>query len=575
MDYRTLTTEEVSRLEARGNSAADWTLVEVTENFRCEQLSGCRLSGRVRIGNGATLIDSTVENYNIGGGSYIEHVTRLECRHRSCFGNGVMVSTMNECEGRQVKIYDRMSAQVAYMLAIYRHRPEVIARMEAMIDAYAQSCSDEMGHIGENCRLVGARFIREVRVGDGVVIDGASSLENGTICNGVHVGVDVKACDFIMAEGARVSNGVMIERCFVGESVIMDKGFSTMESLFFANSHCENGEAAAIFAGPYTVSHHKSSLLIAGMFSFFNAGSGTNQSNHLFKSGAVHQSVHPRGCKFASSAYVMSPALEGAFTVILGKHSFHHDTSMFPYSYLIEKEGRSTLMPAANLKSYGMVRDIEKWPKRDKRTVKRDCINFEEYNPYICQSLIAAIKTLGKLRDEDPEAEFYHYNRVFIQRAILTRGLKLYQKAIVASLGDMLSRGSFDEACDGSGRWLDVAGQYVAKSYVEKLLDDIERGEIRSLEQIDARFRDFMARYDDYAHHWALCAYADFRGRQPNEREIEDVVAAGRNTHAALRQLTDNDRQKDCSMEMAVSYGLDSDSEEERRADYFHVRGLN
>ena len=24
---------------------------------------------------------------------------------------------------------------------------------------------------------------------------------------------------------------------------------------------------------------------------FFNAGSGTNQSNHLFKSGAVHQSV--------------------------------------------------------------------------------------------------------------------------------------------------------------------------------------------------------------------------------------------------------------------------------------------
>ena len=41
--------------------------------------------------------------------------------------------------------------------------------------------------------------------------------------------------------------------------------------------------------GPYTVSHHKSSLLIAGMFSFFNAGSGSNQSNHLFKSGAVHQ----------------------------------------------------------------------------------------------------------------------------------------------------------------------------------------------------------------------------------------------------------------------------------------------
>ena len=96
------------------------------------------------------------------------------------------------------------------------------------------------------------------------------------------------------------------------------KGFTAAESLFSPNSHCENGEAASIFAGPYTVSHHKSSLLIAGMFSFFNAGSGSNQSNHLFKSGAVHQAVHLRGCKFASSAYIMSPALEGAFTMVMG-----------------------------------------------------------------------------------------------------------------------------------------------------------------------------------------------------------------------------------------------------------------
>jgi hypothetical protein len=486
-----------------------------------------------------------------------------------------MVSTMNECEGRQVKIYDRLTAQTAYLLAIYRHRPAMIARLEEMIDRYAEERSGEMGEVGEDCLLNGARFIREMRIGNRVVIDGASALENGTLCDGVKVGVDVKAYDFILAEGAKMDNGTTIERCFAGESVILDKGFSAMESLFFANSHCENGEAAAIFAGPYTVSHHKSSLLIAGMFSFFNAGSGTNQSNHLFKSGAVHQSVHPRGCKFASSAYVMSPALEGAFTVILGKHSHHHDTSVFPYSYLIEKEGRSTLMPGANLKSYGLVRDIEKWPKRDKRTRKRDCINFEEYNPYIAQSLLAAVETLNRLREEEPDNEFYNYKRVFIQHAILLRGLKLYQKAIIASVGDMLSRGGRKEEFRGEGRWLDVAGQYIAKSYVEELLEEIENGKIGALEQIDERFRQFLAHYDDYAHDWACCAFARLRGRLPNEREIEDAVAAGRSAHAALRQLTDNDRAKDCSMEMAVSYGLDSDSEEEIRADYYQVRGLH
>lgn len=378
-NYRNLTASEIAALERAGNRSTDWSKVEVCGSFSPDQLSHTTLEGTVRIGNGTTIRNSTIRNYAIGDSTHIESVTRMECRHRSAFGNGVLVATMNECEGRRVKIYDRMTAQTAYVLALYRHRPDTLHRIEAWIDALTGERSSDIGEVGRDCTIVGARFIREMRIGDRVTVDGASALENGTLCDDAYIGVDVKAYDFIAAEGTRIANGVTLERCFVGESVILDKGFSAGESLFFANSHCENGEAASIFAGPYTVSHHKSSLLIAGMFSFFNAGSGSNQSNHLFKSGAVHQSVHLRGCKFASGAYIMSPALEGAFTMILGHHSYHHDTSEFPYSYLIEKEGRSMLMPGANLVSYGAVRDIEKWPKRDKRRVKRDRINFEEY----------------------------------------------------------------------------------------------------------------------------------------------------------------------------------------------------
>ena len=62
----------------------------------------------------------------------------------------------------------------------------------------------------------------------------------------------------------------------------MDKHYSAEHSVFFANSQGFNGEACSIFAGPYTVTHHKSTLLIAGMFSFMNAGSGSNQSNHMY-----------------------------------------------------------------------------------------------------------------------------------------------------------------------------------------------------------------------------------------------------------------------------------------------------
>ena len=399
-------------------------------------------------------------------------------------------------------------------------------------------------------------------------------LENGTVCDGAHIGVDVKAYDFIAAEKAHIDNGSIVERCFVGESCRLDKAFTAAESLFFANSHCENGEAASIFAGPYTVSHHKSSLLIAGMFSFFNAGSGSNQSNHLFKSGAVHQSVHLRGCKFASGAYIMSPALEGAFTMIMGHHSYHHDTSAFPYSYLIEKEGRTTLMPGANLTSYGAVRDIEKWPARDRRERKRDVINFEEYNPYITEAMLRAVDTLHTLAEEDPDAPSYVYRKAVIRAAALKRGIGLYNKFVVAALGAMLDRGESASRYDGSGRWLDVAGQYVTKREVEAILDAVDRGELTTPEEVDNRFRVFFVHYDDYAHSWAEGIYASLLGRVPTAAEIGDAIEAGRNAREAMRRTTDADRERDCSLDMAVSYGLDSDDEREVRDDYYSVRGL-
>lgn len=82
---------------------------------------------------------------------------------------------------------------------------------------------------------------------------------------------------------------------------------------------------------------HKSSLLIAGMFSFLNAGSGSNQSNHLYKLGPIHQGIVERGSKTTSDSYILWPAKIGAFSLIMGRHVNHPDTSDLPFSYLIEK----------------------------------------------------------------------------------------------------------------------------------------------------------------------------------------------------------------------------------------------
>ncbi|MFI3305891.1 MAG: DUF4954 family protein [Rikenellaceae bacterium] len=574
-ELRRLTPDECLALRARGCDAEDWVEVFVSDDFEVQQLWRVRLSGRVEIGRGVKITESYVANYSIGEGSVVEDVTRLECRAESSFGVGVEVSTINENGGRRVAIVPQLTSQVGYLWAMNRHRAGLLERLHSMAEAEASECRSGVGRIGRRCRIVGARFIRECAVCDGVTIDGASLLECGTILDGAYVGVDVKAREFVVAEGARVDTGATMERCFVGECSIVAAGFSAVESLIFANSHLENGEAAAIFAGAHTVSHHKSSLLIAGLFSHFNAGSGTNQSNHLFKTGAVHQAIHLRGCKFASGAYVMAPAREGAFTMVKGAHNHHHDTLVFPYSYLIEEDGRSKLMPAANLSSYGTMRDISKWAARDKRSVRRDIINYEEHNPYITSLMLRGVNALHTMQEANEGSDEYLYERVVIRSTHLKRGVTLYNKAVAASLGAMLSRGEArDGGVDVAGEWIDLGGAYMPLQYVEGVMDRIESGELASFDSIDEEFRTFAAEYDDHAHRWALQLLAQMLGHTPDAEEVASMRMSAASCEEELAKLCARDGARDNSLSMAVGYGNDYDNEAIREADYRAVRGL-
>src|SRR5699024_4864097 len=124
---------------------------------------------------------------------------------------------------------------------------------------------------------------------------------NSNVHAPVHIGYGVVANNFIISSGVRMKDGVMLNRCFVGQACELGHTYTATDSLFFSNCQGENGEAASIFAGPFTVTHHKSTLLISGMFSFMNAGSGSNQSNHMYKLGAIHQGIIERGGKTTSN----------------------------------------------------------------------------------------------------------------------------------------------------------------------------------------------------------------------------------------------------------------------------------
>ncbi len=573
MILRNITDGEQQQLLSRGCWAQSWDSVLVDNDFDPSQLYAARFSGRVEIGSGAQIINSYVANYSIGSGSVVEDVTRLECRKSSGFGNGVRVATINENGGRSVVLYAALTAQVAYLWAMFRDRTQMVERFESMAQELVDSAQSAIGRVGAGCRIVASGIIREVELRDGAMVEGASKLECATLLERAYVGVGVVAEEFIAAEDSRIDSGAMIKRCFVGERAIVASGFSAVDSLIFSSSHLENGEAASIFAGPHTVSHHKSSLLIAGLFSFFNAGSGSNQSNHLFKSGAVHQAIHARGCKFASGAYVMAPAREGAFTMVKGSHSKHHDTAMFPYSYLVEDSGRSMLMPAANLISFGTERDVAKWEQRDRREVKRDVVSYAKYNPYTTWCMVQGVNALHTL-SEKGDADEYIYERTVIRSSQLRRGVGLYNKAIAASIGDMLSCGEPTKECSADQRWCDVGGAYVAQREVESIIEAVESGVYATFEHVDAAFRSFEQSYNNYAHSWAYSLLAQLLGETPSEQRICETVESAKQAEEYLQRQIEIDRKRDFSEQMAVGYGNDYDDKEMKLMDFKIVRDI-
>lgn len=625
--YRQLTDKEIATLTVYGCSAESWKNVEVVENFTTTYISNVHFSGNVKLGtydkvfnqagglkkhaglNNCCLHNCTVgndvfidkvhnyiANYNIGDETYIENVNLLLVDGLSSFGNGVKVPVMNEGGGREIPIFDWLSAPLAYILTLYRHRPELIQHLQKMIDEYAHTQQSDKGTIGKNVRIVNCGSIRSVKIGDFAVVEGASLLENGTINSNeqapVVIGSGVKCNDFILSSGVSVTDSTLVSRCFIGQGCIMGKHYSALDSLFFSNCQGMHGEATAIFAGPYTVSHHKSTLLIAGMFSFLNAGSGSNQSNHMYKLGPIHQGICERGSKTTSDSYLLWPAKIGAFTLVMGRHYKHSDTSDLPFSYLIENATESFLVPGVNLRSVGTIRDAQKWPKRDNRkdSNKLDQINFNLLSPYSIGKMMKGVEVLRNLQLIAGEAtDVYAYQNCSIKNSSLRKGIELYQIAINKFLGNsLISRlKGFEfeniealrarlkpDTQKGSGEWIDLSGLIAPKVVIDNLLTDVEQGEM-TLMQIQSEFEKMHNLYYNYEWTWAKDNLEKYWGKSITEVTHDDIykmVELWKDSVVKLDQLIYSDAKKEFDLNSKTGFGVDGD-EEQKHQDFESVRG--
>ena len=627
-NYRPLTSEEIELLGVQGCAADDWSRITVaTDGFDATCIRHATFSGDVRLGatrkvftldGGLTLrsgiYHARIHHCRIGDNVLINHVAgylanldiadevQLVDVHtiltdgRTRFGNNIQAHVLNETGGREVPIYDGLSSQIAYVLAMYRHRTTLIERLRRLIADYADSRASSVATIGAGTKIFNCGSIRNVCIGSHARLYGVASLENGTINSNQHartrVGTSVIARDFIFSSGAIVSDGAQITRSFIGQAGHVGHLFSAHDSLLFSNCQMENGEACAVFAGPYSVSMHKSSLLIAAMYSFLNAGSGFNQSNHMYKLGPVHQGIIERGGRMASDSYILWPAKIGAFSMVMGRHMTHLDTTDLPFSYIIQVGTESYIMPGANLQRIGTVRDSYKWPSRDKRTDphRLDIINFDLLSPYTIAKMLNAIELLRRIERESPvDALRYTFQTAVIKRSSLEKGIKLYEKAIRRYLGNtlikrMLSRpfASPTELREllrprsdrGLGTWVDLAGFLVPKSELDKVLLRVEQGEIARIEDVQGAFESLQADYAELEWNWnarLIESWYNVRLDTISRDELLQIVDRWHEAIIGFDEQLLEDAAKEFAHSSRIGFGIDHPGFE--TADFEAVRG--
>ena len=565
-DYRPLTSEEIEVLKSNDCWAEDWTSVNVSENFKPNFMHRVMLYGEVNIGgfdknvevsqgfvkhsgiNNATLRNVTIgddclienvgnfiNNYTIGDDCYISNISTMETTEGATYGEGNLVSVLNEVGEGNVILFSDLNSQLAAFMVKHFSDKELKEKIRLLIKSDIDTKMPERGQIGNNVKIINTKEITNCVINDFCEVNGASRLSDCTLLGSIHgnvyIGTGVIAENSIIAEGSSVINSVKIQDCFIGETCQLSNGFTASASVFFANSYMSNGEACAAFCGPFTASHHKSSLLIGGMFSFYNAGSATNFSNHAYKRGPMHWGILERGSKTASGAYLLMPATLGTYSVCFGKLMHHPDTRNLPFAYLIADGDKMFLIPGRNITTVGLYRDIKKWPKRDLRAPenRKSIVNFDWLSPFSVGEVLKGKKILENLREVTGDnVSQYLYHEYIIPATSLHKGIKYYDIALRIYMGAVLKRVlKRDPSITppstqiGLGDWDDLSGLLLPVSEEERIINDLKDGNIETIQELIERFESIDANYREYQWTWTYKMICDYYGI--NEITLEDA----------------------------------------------------
>ena len=243
MIYRKLTEEEISTLQANSCWAEDWQRIEVSEDFEPRFFHRVMFYGDIRLGsftdnvevsrgfmkhsgvNNATLrnvtignnclienISGYINNYTIGDDCIISNVCTMETTDGATFGEGNLISVLNEVGEGNLILFHGLTSQVAALMVKHFHNRPLKDTIRRLIREEIERTAPDMAAIGNRVKIVNTKEITNTVIYDDCEIAGAARLSDCTLMSNsnasVYIGTGVICENSIIGDGSSIINSV-------------------------------------------------------------------------------------------------------------------------------------------------------------------------------------------------------------------------------------------------------------------------------------------------------------------------------------------------------------------------------
>ncbi|MBA3673911.1 MAG: DUF4954 family protein [Chitinophagaceae bacterium] len=480
---------------------------------------------------------SYLSHYIIGNEVMIANVNELATTDYSKFGNGILkqgesedvrvwMELCNENGGRKVLPFNGMLAGDAYLWSKYVDDEALQNKFIQFTEKQSDKQRGYYGIVGDRTVIKNCRIIKDVHIGTDAYLKGANKLKNLTINSDeertTQIGEGCEMVNGIVGYGCRIFYGAKAVRFVMASHSQLKYGARLINSYLGNNSTISCCEVLNSLIFPAHEQHHNNSFLCASLVMGQSniAAGATIGSNHNSRSNDG-EIVAGRGFWPGLCVSLKHNSKFATFT-ILAKADFPAELNIpIPFSLVSNDVANDKLVVMPGYwfmyNMYALARNTWKYIDRDRRTEKIQTIEYNYLAPDTINEIFDAINILNKLSPEEMGCYYidgFENSERRAQIIKLPESLKLFEDLIIyygvtQILEHFLQRSSVRKnnfisleemkksisAKISRSKWLNVGGQLMKTTDVEKLKHQIKMGEIKSWQQLHDTYKKLGANY--------------------------------------------------------------------------------